>query len=441
MQKLYIYQLGAFLFSILGMFLPSAKAGTPYSIDWIHQFGTTGQDWAVDVAADGFGGAYACGYTNGNLDGLPTDSFDAFLSRHDSNGGQEWVRQLGSREYDTSITVSVDGLGHAFIGGSCSGNYPISQNDAFFAKYDAAGNLLKTRVLDSGGQDYLYSLTADKLGNMYFSGCASGDLAGNNGGRSGIFVGKYDVSGNIAWIRQMGSGQSDYGGQLAVDGQGNIYVGGGTEGSLFGANSGSIDAFVAKYDSNGNLLWGRQFGSAGTDSGNSIACDDAGNVYIEGCTWGNLGGTFYGDYDTYVCKYDTDGNPVWIRQFGTASADEGHGVAVDQRGKVYVSGVTWGSLGGPNAGGGDAFVTQFDKDGSLDWTCQFGTSSTDWGNGITVDELGNVFLSGITEGSLGGNYQGNIDAFVAKLSVPEPSTLALLLTAAIGGLFWRRRNR
>jgi hypothetical protein len=321
------------------------------------------------------------------------------------------------------------------MGGSASGDLAGSgspHSNGFFSKFDTAGNMLWTRQLNSGASDSDVNVASDRCGNVYVSGTTSGNLGGSPVGGSDCFLGKYDAAGNMIWMRQFGSDHDEYVNQVSFDGQGNLYLGGRTDGSLFGNSSGGSDVFVSKLDSNGNLLWGRQFGSSASEMGGDVACDHSGNVYVGGITWGSLGGPLKGNYDSFVRKYDADGNPLWTRQLGTINADESHDIACDGRGNVFISGVTWGSLGGPSAGGGDAFISQLDENGNIGWTCQFGTATNDWGNGMSADELGNVFLSGITTGSLAGNYAGNIDGFAAKLTiVPEPSMFALLLLSAI----------
>ena len=105
----------------------------------------------------------------------------------------------------------------------------------------------------------------------------------------------------------------------------------------------------------------------------------------------------------------------WTRQLGTSERDCSFGVAADPLGNVFISGFTWGSLGGPNAGDVDAFVSKYDSSGSLLWTRQLGTSSYDRSRGgVAADPLGNVFISGWTSGSLGGPSAGDRDAFVSK---------------------------
>lgn len=106
-------------------------------------------------------------------------------------------------------------------------------------------------------------------------------------------------------------------------------------------------------------------------------------------------------------------------------------------------GVTAGSLEGPNAGQDDAFVRKYDAAGGLLWTRQFGTSTEEGPRDVSADGLGNVYLSGNTKGSLGGPNAGGDDAFLAKFSeAPEPAT-AMLVATGLVFLFiprgrWRR---
>jgi len=100
---------------------------------------------------------------------------------------------------------------------------------------------------------------------------------------------------------------------------------------------------------------------------------------------------------------------------GTSLADQSFGVSADGLGNVYISGETFRSLDGTNAGDDDAFVTKYDAAGNIQWTRQLGTSSRDESSGVSADGLGNVYFSGTTSGSLGRANNGNPDAFLAKV--------------------------
>jgi len=127
---------------------------------------------------------------------------------------------------------------------------------------------------------------------------------------------------------------------------------------------------------------------------------------------------------------------------GTTGDDYGLGVSADSLGNVFISGGTLGDLDGANAGSIDAFVSKYDADGNLVWTRQLGTTDSDIGYAVSADGLGNVFMSGYTRGALDGINAGGTDAFVTKIhDIPEPSTLILLLTGALGLLLHTRRRR
>jgi hypothetical protein len=92
----------------------------------------------------------------------------------------------------------------------------------------------------------------------------------------------------------------------------------------------------------------------------------------------------------------------WTRQFGTSNNDISFGVSADGLGNVYISGETDGNLEGTRAGSFDAFITKYNANGTLQWTQQFGTSEWDIATGVSADGLGNVYISGYTAGTLEG---------------------------------------
>ncbi len=116
------------------------------------------------------------------------------------------------------------------------------------------------------------------------------------------------------------------------------------------------------------------------DSTRSVAVDASGNAYITGLTTGDLGGTNAGDYDAFLVKYDSSGNHLWSQQIGTASEDWSHSVAVDSSGNAYISGNTEGDLGGTNAGGEDAFLVKFAGTAVVSRYVFYNYSAWDWNN-------------------------------------------------------------
>ena len=198
------------------------------------------------------------------------------------------------------------------------------------------------------------------------------------------------------WVRQLGTETWDIALGVATDAAGNVYLAGSTQGSLGGANSGRDDAWVAKYDGAGHVLWKRQLGSDTSDNASGVATDAAGNVYLAGSTNGSLGGANSGRDDAWVAKYDGAGHVLWKRQLGTETSDHAYGVATDAAGNVYLTGGTRGSLGGANRGSGDAWVAKYDAAGHVLWKRQLGAADEDYASGVATDGAGNVYLTGWT---------------------------------------------
>ncbi len=271
-------------------------------------------------------------------------------------------------------------------------------------------------------------MAVDGSGNAYISGATGGDA----------FLTKFDTLGNEVWTSQIGTSSPDASFSVAVDAAGNAYISGYTDGVLGDSSAGGRDAFLTKFDSLGDEVWSSQIGSSGYDYSCSVAVDGAGNAYISGYTEGVLGDSSAGYEDAFLTKFDSSGDEVWTQQLGTASYDRSYSVAVDGSGNVYISGDTWGVLGDSSAGLSDAFLTKIDSSGSELWTQQIGTSSGDHSYSVAVDALGNAYISGETSGDLGGTNAGGRDAFLVKYEVPEPATLSLL---AIGSLGLMRRRR
>ncbi|MFN3166756.1 MAG: SBBP repeat-containing protein [Phycisphaeraceae bacterium] len=156
-----------------------------------------------------------------------------------------------------------------------------------------------TRLVGTGADDDGGEVQVDAAGNVYVTGWSEGSLPGfTNAGGKDVFLAKYDPQGNEIWTRQFGSGLDDESFGLAVDAAGTVYVAGSTTGALQGqANAGSSDpadpnrrdAFLVKYDTDGNRLWAEQFGGLGNDGAWDVVLDDAGDVYLSG---GLDGGTF-----------------------------------------------------------------------------------------------------------------------------------------------------
>ena len=370
--------------------------------------------------------------TAGTFAGQTTSGgYDAVVGKYDSSGNQLWTSQYGSEVQDFAYGAATDSSGNVYLTGQTLRADPTMGNtDAYVRKYDASGNLGWFKKFGTAGDDCAYALTTDASGNIYAAGLTYGGFVSISGGGYGDgFVRKFDPAGNAVWTGQFGSTALDEAHGLSVDGSGNVYVAGFTQGVFAGLTSpGGQDAFVRKYDSAGNAAWTSQFGTDNTDEARGVAVDSSGNVYVVGRTEGAFPGqTSSGSRDAFVRKYDSSGNVVWTSQFGTTTLDDAYSVATDASGNIYVSGFTWGAFPGQthSGSGSDAFIRKYDGAGNHFWTYQFGTNGSDSANSLVRDSSGNLYVAGYTGGTFPGQTSaGGQDVFVAKLAegyVPTPT--------------------
>ena len=243
-----------------------------------------------------------------------------------------------------------------------------------------------------------------------------------------------------------------------VDGANNVYVTGQFQGTVDfdpdpapGAvynltSAGAVDAFVAKYDGEGRLIWARRMGGTGDDRANGIAVSSRGEVNVTGefsgqfADFGNAWLSSGGLNDVFVTQLDAaTGDFLWTKGFGGTGSDRGYGVAVDNFGDVYLTGhfdktvdfdpdpSTTFNL--TSAGSSDIFVARFRSSGQLEWARAMGGRSADIGYDIAVDLAGNIVTTGTFAGtadfdpssstnfllSRAADSAGATDAFVSKL--------------------------
>ena len=215
------------------------------------------------------------------------------------------------------------------------------------------------------------------------------------------------VSGaDISWIQQTGTTTEDNATGVGVDNSGNLYVVGWTIGVLPGqSGSGDVDAYTMKYSSNGELIWIRQFGTAMGDRAGDVAVTGEGNAYVIGTTGGSFPDqTHSGQHDAFIRKYDATGKELWTRQFGTENQDEPLAVSLDSEENAYITGRT----------DSNAFITKYNSSGIRLWSYQFGTPSEDVAVDVMADtEHNRIYVAGYTYGAFPGHTnRGYADAFL-----------------------------
>lgn len=210
------------------------------------------------------------------------------------------------------------------------------------------------------------------------------------------------------WHRLHVGGSNGSTNDVAVDAVGYVYTVGSFNGRLeLGAHSltGSGDGYLVKYDAQGNVVWSRAQTGAGYQNAGGVVTDARGFVYVRGIFSGatSIGGqvlTSVGGYDVYLAKYDPQGNLLWARSGGSTGDDVLDDLAVAPDGSVYITGkitagATFGSVQLQCQGAEDAYLVKYSDTGQVQWGVRGGVAlGKIQGQGVAVDQLGNVTLLG-----------------------------------------------
>lgn len=236
----------------------------------------------------------------------------------------------------------------------------------------------------------------------------------------------------LTWNTFLGGASDDYATGVAVDGAGNIYVLGVSEASWGSPvrpfTDGYPDAFVAKLDSSGTLLWNTFLGGADYEYAQGVAVDGAGNVWVAGYGWGTWGtpvNAYAAKDDVFVAKLASNGVLLWNTFLGGAGNDYAGGITVDGSGSAYITGRSeaWGAPMNPYTGGYDAFAAQLASNGSLTWSTFLGSGAYDRASDIIADGTGGLYVVGLSSGTWGSPlipHASGTDAFVACLTGTGP---------------------
>jgi hypothetical protein len=162
-----------------------------------------------------------------------------------------------------------------------------------------------------------------------------------------------------------------------------------------------------KLNSSGAYQWHTFYGSSVSDYARAISVDSSGNVYITGysaATWGSPLHAYSGGYDIFVLKLDSSGAYQWNTFYGSSYTDYTEGISVDSSGNVYITGysyATWGSPLHAHSGASDIFVLKLNSSGAFQWHTFYGSSDYDYAEGISVDSSGNVYITGYSYATWG----------------------------------------
>jgi hypothetical protein len=360
-------------------------------------------------------------YVAGQMQGADQASPDAFLALYTPTGDLAWSKPFGSDGRDWANDVAVGPDGTVFAVGLTEGalngttENEADSGDGFVVAFDADGVEKWTHLVATADRDLAQGVAVDAGGSAFVTG-----LLGSGGATlPRAFVAKYTAAGQ-AWLRELGEGidgSTSGKGIVAAPGDDTVTVVGSTEESLDGDNQGLADAFVAQYSSDGDLLWVHQFGSTEGDTAEAVGVDANGNLYVVGESYGRFDGSSAGGADAFLVKFSSSGEQLWVQEVATPLDDLGVAVALDSGGNVFVAGSTGGSVVDTNLGRDDAFAVEFSPDGDRVWQKQFGSSELDDGTGVVADADGSILVAGVTHGDFGGTAPalGTTRGFLARL--------------------------
>jgi hypothetical protein len=260
-----------------------------------------------------------------------------------------------------------------------------------------------------------------------------------------------DTYPNAISVISAGGTGDDTGTAIATDTSGNVYITGSFFGlATFGVTNkisiGESDIFVAKYNKNGALQWVQSAGGIDEDSGQSIAVDNSGNVYVIG--YYQVEATFgastdinaLGGLDIFLAKYNSNGVFQWVQSAGGTGNEDGSGIVLDVSGNVYATGYyegtsTFDGIGKTSQGNTDLFIAKYNSSGVVQWVQSEGGTGHDISQAIAIDGNGKLYITGsftgttkfgiINKTSLGGH-----DIFVAKF---DPATSGWSYIQSAGG--------
>lgn len=424
-------------------------------------------DYAKSIAVDNNSNVYMAGdYQSSSLTFGATviantsAGRDGFLSKYTASGELLWVKSYEAENNVDVYEVTTDNNNNVYMVGAFeNGDFIVDnvtltsngQNDMFVLKYNSNGELLWARSAGSMLYEYAQTITVDAAGNVYVAGIffspslsfADGITLTNatNGTGHDVFLVKYDNMGNALWARSGNGFDYEEPTKVLTDAAGNIILTGFfyspqiTFGNVTLTNNNVYgDIFLVKYDSNGNVLWGKREGGNNYERPRGLAIANDGSIcmsgYFESSTL-TLGSTTLinnGSYDIFVAKFDSNGNNVWAKAVGGIGLESANSLVLNSDNEIIISGL-FGSTsitfpGTPTLisnGNFDLFVAKYDFNGNVLWAAKTGGSGYENATSSAISITGDLYFTGAVQspsvafGNTILNATTGRDVYVAKM--------------------------
>jgi hypothetical protein len=425
-----------------GLLVVSAAAnGQAYTMTWQQSGFFNQRDSTNGIVVDSNDQIYVAGESGPIYGSGVSGPSIGLLAKYNPAGTQQWlVPAYAAPGTDQPSGIAIDSSNNVYIAGDTY-RYPGGTN-AFLVKYDSSGNRLweAHAGLPSSNNVFGSDVAVDVVGNVYLAGSTTGKLVptATSHPYDGFII-KYAPNGSEIWRSQFADSLGDFADTISVDSSQNIFVAG---------TRGAVDTYIAKLDPNGNVLW-RITPNFSVVNGRHTeltesTVDPTGNLYVVGATNSYYDNAYgFVATDGVVAKYDTNGVLLWQQQLRLRTLDDLTSVTLDAAGNVFVAGDTF-DIPFALSGVDNSVWAKYDPSGNLLWQQEFGTPERDGTSGIAVDKSGHVYVSGnilrdyIT--NTDDYFNGDSDAYVARFdAVPEPSILLLAISATLGLTIRRSR--
>jgi hypothetical protein len=368
------------------------KLGPTGNCLWNKVFGSTAH--LNGGVFDAAGNIYVSGWFFNTIDlggGVFTaGSEDVFVAKYNAAGVHQWSKQFGDPSQQESAGMGIDSSGNVYLAGFFSGKVNFGggnlatagSTDVYLAKLTSAGAYVWAKSFGDASPQRIYGMATDSSGNSVITGTYQGtvNFGGSsfpNAGLNDGFLARFNSAGTHLWSKGFGDSADQQANAVAVDNVGNTYAAGQFAGTMnLGStpatlltSQGGYDAYVAKLDSAGTLVWSKGLGGAGNQTSLAVAVDWSGTVAISSSLMGttDYGGgpitAYSAASDIVLAKYTSAGAFVWAQRFGDVGTDQARRVWFDPSGNLFATGITTTSInfgGGalPWAGGEDIFLVK-----------------------------------------------------------------------------------